>query len=134
FVLRRRILVAQRRCALDGVGHLRRDRLYFRDDGLGRLGNLVPDRLDDAFFVSHGMSHRARCLSKDKVSATFFAMTYRHSDIVPLEFVERMERMRENRSPGRFTRRGLLSAAGAAGAGIALPGRILAAEPAKPDP
>ena len=41
--------------------------------------------------------------------------------------------MRENRSLGRITRRGVLSAAGLAGASIALPSRALA-EPAKPDP
>jgi len=35
---------------------------------------------------------------------------------------------------GRITRRGLLSAAGLAGAGIAMPPRALAAEAAKPDP
>jgi sulfane dehydrogenase subunit SoxC len=41
--------------------------------------------------------------------------------------------MRENRSSGRLTRRGMLSAVGLAGASIALPPRARA-EPAQPDP
>src|SRR5262245_43343709 len=42
--------------------------------------------------------------------------------------------MPERRTSDRITRRGLLSAAGLAGAGMALPRRGVAAEPAKPDP
>jgi sulfane dehydrogenase subunit SoxC len=45
-----------------------------------------------------------------------------------------MERMHENRSSGRITRRGVLSAAGLAGAGIALRRPALAADAARPDP
>ena len=42
--------------------------------------------------------------------------------------------MPEKRTSDRITRRGLLSAAGLAGAGMALPRRGVAADTAKPDP
>src|SRR5262249_5509653 len=59
-------LLAQRNRALDGVRHLRRERLYLRDDGLCRLGNLFLDRLDDAF-VTHRIPPFVRATAAVKI-------------------------------------------------------------------
>src|SRR5262249_12599296 len=132
-VARRSFLVAQRCGALDGVSHFRRDRFHLRDDGLGRLGNLFLDRLDDAF-VTHRISPFMPAPGKKYIFSKVFGddiSTQRYSST---RMIEGLSAMREKRTSDRITRRGLLSAAGLAGAGMALPRRGVAAEGAKPDP